>query len=67
LIDQQFCIEFYALVTRPALQTSLLVHCTCTLQALGDFCIEPDDVLENMTSNYVERGWWSVSCPMSNL
>jgi len=26
------------------------------LQGLSDFCVEPNDVLEDMASNYVERG-----------
>ena len=26
------------------------------MQGLGDFCVEPNDVLEDMASYYVERG-----------
>ena len=31
------------------------------MQGLGDFCVEPNDVLEDMASNYVEKGKLVIS------
>ena len=34
----------------------LLQGCCNSAQGLGDFCVEPNDALEDMASNYVEKG-----------
>ena len=37
------------------------------MKGLGDFCTEPNNVLEDMASDYVERGWFPAISNVSPM